>query len=501
MSIINYTQKNTIENNLKEVLNTTTGSAGGWPSNTNMGILSCFDFTVENTTNDLKIYEYNTNIQYSAAENLFSNIASDITTHVKSLSCDNVVVYGSNEFDAPNPNTANAATLSSSLAAQNISSSFNYVDSAQYLANRGDTNELNTFHLFVQSPTHTDDNIHKMVSGSWNKSDYRNFLSTNHSDYLIDSFNSASITTNVGDYPDYVVKTNTGDASFYGFNTSIYFNSYLTDYENEIVDSGSWTDPEEGEQHWEILTDPTGSMQYWYQYDIQTGFDKYTEKFIISSGSVEGTRKFLGNGRAIYLSTPTDNIAIGSYFDSKFALLKPPTGTIGFNTQDYTWNIKGYNGPSTPEGQNIRMYDGSTKAVEDVAVGDVVKSYYPIGMSMNDIDFFGYSTNDLSGSYASGSVVVGTYSRSENEWALINNNYKIPELASVFVNKLGVGNYKFIKGYETEIGDELYKQDGTWEEVTSATRQSSATTFYSLDVEDIDTYFSSDILVHNLPKK
>ena len=26
-------------------------------------------------------------------------------------------------------------------------------------------------------------------------------------------------------------------------------------------------------------------------------------------------------------------------------------------------------------------------------------------------------------------------------------------------------------------------------------------TFYSLDVEDIDTYFSSDILVHNIPGK
>ena len=501
MSILNYTQKTSVENNLKEVLNTTTGSAGGWPSNTNMGILSCFDFTIENSTNDLKIYEYNTNIQYSAAENLFSNIASDITTHVNSLSCDNVVIYGSNDFDAPNPNTTNALTLSASLAAQNISSSFNYVDSAQYLAMRGDTDKLNTFHLFIQSPTHTDDNIHKMVSGSWNKSDYRTFLSANHSDYLIDSFNSSSISTNVGDYPDYVVKTNTGDASFYGFNTSIYFNSYLTDHEQDIVDSGSWTDAEEGEQYWEIMTDPTGSMKFWYDYDIEAGFDRYAEKFIISSGSVDGDRRFLGNGRAVYLSTPTDSIKVGSYFDSKFALLKPPVGTITEDTRNYTWNIKGYNGPSTPQGTNIRMYDGSTKTVENVAVGDVVKSYYPIGMSMNDIDFFGYSTSDLSGSYASGSVVVGTYSRNENEWVHINNNYKIPELASIFVNKLGVGHYKFIKGYETEIGDELYKQDGTWEEVTAAVRKSSATTFYSLDVEDIDTYFSSDILVHNLPKK
>ena len=501
MSIINYTQKTTIENNLKEVLNTTTGSAGGWPSNTNMGILSCFDFTIEDTTNQLKIFEYNTNIMYSAAENLFSNIASDITTHVKSLSCDNVVIYGSNEFDIQNPGPGQAQTLSSSLAEQNISSSFNYVDSAQYLAMRGDSNELNTFHLFIQSPTHTDDNIHKMVSGSWAKSDFRTFLSENHSDYLIDSFNSSSVTTNVSDYPDYVVKSDTGDASFYGFNTSIAFNSYLADYEQTIVDSGSWLDPEEGEQSWEIMSDPTGSMTYWYNSDIDVGMSKFTEKFIISSGSVEDTRRFIGNGRAIYLSTPTDTITIGSYFDSKFALLKPPTGTIGFNTQDYTWNIKAYNGPSTPSGSNIRMYDGSTKQIQDVQAGDVVKSYYPIGMPDSDIDFFGYSTSDLSGSYASGSVVMGGYSRTENEWVHINNNYRIPELASIFVNKLGVGLYKFIKGYETEIGDELYRHDGTWEEVTSVTRESSPVTFYSLDVEDIDTYFSSDILVHNLPKK
>ena len=88
---------------------------------------------------------------------------------------------------------------------------------------RGDSNESNTFHLFIQSPTHIDDNIHKMVSGSWVKSDFRTFLSGNHSDYLIDSFNSSSISTNVGDYPDYVVKSDTGDgSSFYGFNTSIH---------------------------------------------------------------------------------------------------------------------------------------------------------------------------------------------------------------------------------------------------------------------------------------
>ena len=89
------------------------------------------------------------------------------------------------------------------------------------------------------------------------------------------------------------------------------------------------------------MSDPTGSMTYWYNNDIDVGMTKFTEKFIISSASVDDTRRFLGNGRVkVYLSTPTEVLSIGSYFDSKFSLLKPPTGTIGFNTQDYTWNIK-----------------------------------------------------------------------------------------------------------------------------------------------------------------
>ena len=139
MSIINYSQKTSVENNLKEVCNTITGSAGGWPTDTHAGILQCYDFTIEETTNDLKIFEYNTNIMYSAAETLFSDLPNDITTYVASKGYDNVVVYGSIEFDIQNPGPAQALTLSSSFAAQNISSSFNYTDSAQYLAMRGDS--------------------------------------------------------------------------------------------------------------------------------------------------------------------------------------------------------------------------------------------------------------------------------------------------------------------------------------------------------------------------
>ena len=35
---------------------------------------------------------------------------------------------------------------------------------------------------------------------------------------------------------------------------------------------------------------------------------------------------------------------------------------------------------STPSGSNITMFDDSQKQVQDVQVGDVVKSYLPVGM-------------------------------------------------------------------------------------------------------------------------
>ena len=53
---------------------------------------------------------------------------------------------------------------------------------------------------------------------------------------------------------------------------------------------------------------------------------------------------------------------------------------------------------------------------------------------------------------------------------------------------LSVGNY-FLNSSEQEV------------EITSISEVSESVKQYSLDVEDIDTYFQSDIVVHNLPPK
>jgi hypothetical protein len=153
------------------------------------------------------------------------------------------------------------------------------------------------------------------------------------------------------------------------------------------------------------------------------------------------------------------------------------------------------------------MYDGSTKEIQDVQVGDVVKSYQPIGMPNTDLNFAKWNTDDLAGSFFSGSVVVGKNESEASFYYTIsgsnNQQYQRHQLASTFVFDSGSNNYRFRPGWDLQPGDKLFDKDGN--EITIVSKEDTfvdnPVTFYSLDVEDIDTYFSSDILVHNLPKK
>jgi len=161
---------------------------------------------------------------------------------------------------------------------------------------------------------------------------------------------------------------------------------------------------------------------------------------------------------------------------------------------------------SSPSGSLIRMFDNSTKQVQDVEVGDVVKSYKPAGMPDEFFfeDWYSYSSTDLSGSVASGSVVVRTFNQDYYGYYLINGSIKIPVLKQAMMK----GGRFFTKQGDTwswqtpdniNVGNYFLDKDANEVEITSKTEVAQEDTFYSLDVEDIDTYFTSDILVHNIP--
>jgi hypothetical protein len=148
------------------------------------------------------------------------------------------------------------------------------------------------------------------------------------------------------------------------------------------------------------------------------------------------------------------------------------------------------------------MYDNSTKQIQDVEVGDVVKSYQPVGMSLSDMNFKNFSMSTLSGSF-SGSVVVGKQSQVGESYYLINGSMKVladDTNGAVFASGSD-GTWSWKYPYQLQQDDKLLDVTGSQQNINSISLVQSQETFYSLDVEDIDTYFSSDILVHNIPKK
>ena len=449
-----------VKTKVENYLNYITGSSGGWPTNTNIGIVGMMDYLVETGSNDIYFVEPNTNIGLDGSILEQNTLFNSISDYANEQSCNTCYVYGVSEGDRQNPTTYQQTLISSSFARHNMTTNFEYNNNTShtYFSQRGQNQYTGSFHLFIQTPWYSDDNLKSIVSGSFNKTTFRSLLSSSpESGSLIPLFDSSSPTTNTNN-PDFIVKNPSVDGGFinnykmYDWNGS---NSRVT---NAIASASS-----------------AGHL---------------TETFIVMSGS----NGHIDTGRFVFLTTPTKQIELKDYVVSLISYKSD--GNDGYTIKSY--------GRTTASGSLIDMFDGSTKQVQDVEVGDIVKSYWPDNMSLSDIDYMDYSITNLTGSF-SGSIVVGLSQDERSEYYLLNGTKRLSKMNSIttdsdyFVKSEGTWTWK--KTRDISVGDYLLQGDGTELEVTSLTEEAATTTFYSLDVEDIDTYFQSDILVHKLPKR
>ena len=283
---------------------------------------------------------------------------------------------------------------------------------------------------------------------------------------LVPIFNTSSFSDTNAYHPDFVVKDASRDGT--AFDNTILFHKYNS-------------------------SNPT------YQNSVNSG--SLIETYIVPSGSTLSNQGYLKTTKQDYLLTPDRHILINDKdrFDFSYA----PKFILS-GDRYHMQNALGVF--SSPSGSLIRMFDNSTKQVQDVEVGDVVKSYKPAGMPDEFFfeDWYSYSSTDLSGSVASGSVVVRTFNQDYYGYYLINGSIKIPVLKQAMMK----GGRFFTKQGDTwswqtpdniNVGNYFLDKDANEVEITSKTEVAQEDTFYSLDVEDIDTYFTSDILVHNIP--
>ena len=457
-----------VQTKIENYLNYITGSGGGWPTNTNIGIFAGVDYIKEETTGDIYLNEMNTACGVYGNYNDQTASFDLMADYANEKGCTKAYVYGQDDSVKYNPSNFQQPIISSSFARHNISCSFEFVEntSLTYFSQRGSNDHTGSFHLFMQTPWFSDDNLLEIVSGSFNKNSFRTILSSSPvSSSLIPVFNTGSFSDSNAYHPDFVVKDPAQDGTSY--DNSILFHKYNSD-------------------------NPT------YQNSVNSG--SLIETYIVPSGSTIGTQGYLKSPKYEYLMTPDKQILTKK--KDKLVLSIAPKLILS-GDRYHIQNALLY---STASGSLIRMYDDSTKQVQDVETGDVVKSYKPVGMPDEFYfeDWLSYSSTDLSGSTPSGSVVVRTFQEDYYGYYLINGSIKVPVMKQSIMKgaryflKQG-DTWTWAKPTDIDTGDYFLDKDGNEVEVTSKSEVAQEETFYSLDVEDIDTYFTSDILVHNIP--
>ena len=458
-----------VETKITNLLNYITGSAGGWPTNTNIGIMSGVDYIKEETTDSIYFNEMNTACGIYGSYNEQTASFNLIADYANEKGCTTAYVYGQNDSVKYNPSDFQQPIISSSFARHGISVNFEYNNNTShtYFAQRGQNEYTGSFHLFMQTPWYSDDNLLEIVSGSFNKNIFRTILTSSpESASLIPTFNTSSFSDTNAYHPDFVVKDASRDGT--ALDNTILFHKYNS-------------------------SNPT------YQNSVNSG--SLIETYIVPSGSTLNNQGYFKTTKQDYLLTPDRHILLKD--KDRFTFSYAPKFILSGDRYHIQNALGVY---SSPSGSLIRMYDDSTKQVQDVEVGDVVKSYKPAGMPDEFFfeDWYDYSSTNLSGSVASGSVVVRTFSEDFYGYYLINGSIKVPVMKQAMMK----GGRFFTKQGDTwtwetpeniDVGDYFLDKDANEVEVTSKTEVAQEETFYSLDVEDIDTYFTSDILVHNIP--
>ena len=147
--------------------------------------------------------------------------------------------------------------------------------------------------------------------------------------------------------------------------------------------------------------------------------------------------------------------------------------TVGGHSLEGITVIQAEGGGCFAAGTRVLMADGTQKNIEDVRVGDLIKT----------------RENPLSSELVNAKVTE-TSKREAKGYLLINGRLRITDNHVLLVN----GVWK--EAVEIRYGDILATTDGT-EEVSSIEWQLGLTTVYNLEIEDQHTFFADGVYVHN----
>jgi hypothetical protein len=217
----------------------------------------------------------------------------------------------------------------------------------------------------------------------------------------------------------------------------------------------------------------------------------------------------LGNGQSY--GNPGVTVYTTSDLDTAVDILiaNPNYTELDFNVDTDQWVITvpnsssgGFGGGGCfAFGTKVTMADGSLKNIEDLVLGDELRTFnIPGAPDTDDYEYWlkpdAWTTNSTEDFTITTTKVthhrVGPYSFHFN----INRKIKVTHEHLIFINRSG--SYSFIPVRKIKVGDKLVTESLEEIEVFSITLEGSAIDTVELDVEDRDFYFADGILAHNL---
>ena len=148
------------------------------------------------------------------------------------------------------------------------------------------------------------------------------------------------------------------------------------------------------------------------------------------------------------------------------------------------------------------MADGTSKAIEDVRLGDMVSAIHmpemPQQKQKGQRGWSEYLTQQMENFASTMVSVEKTTGYNSNKGTLIINNKINCTLEHAFWVQRG-DKWMWQLAFTIVLGDVLYRSDGTTEEVKNLTWESGGKYVYNiLTHKEVETYFAENYLVHNV---
>ena len=254
----------------------------------------------------------------------------------------------------------------------------------------------------------------------------------------------------------------------------------------------------------------TGSLFY---SKVQQVANNYTCSFDNANFSA-GTRTY-ATGPTIVPLTPA---AVGTTTYAEASSVLTMRYEDGYNTNATNYGtattktlyaVDVYNTINQPDfcllfGTKVTLANGNEINIEDLNVGDEIKSWVPAGLpdesqtldSEND-DWRFYYSNELAGGAQNVTVKDITFNFASGYFSLNNGLINATETHPLYVWDNEIGKYKFKNVGDILPGDRLIMQDESEVEITNIEIVTEDVEIATVNVENADVFLSNGLISHN----